>query len=298
MISGLGTIITVVALIVVGVPFVVGGVFVILIVANRADPDPTGRRPVMVYSYAISFVTLFVTLFATFAIVVNLVSLIGSHHSSASFSDLGQIGGLTGTQSGSQHPIGDAAARGIVMGVLLAVVAGFVYLAHVRSADRVTSGVPVVEPSGRVRSSYIAAVSFVCVAILIVSVVVATYQLFRILGPGVFSSDGSGSRVAALRTMLPLIYLASASAWLLRRHLRQVPPDSRPLLSWPRDNQPGTTTAAAVDAAPMETESVAVAVEVLETAPPPRKQAAPRKQAPRKQTARKQTTRRQPAKKT
>jgi hypothetical protein len=281
MISGLGTILTVISLIVVLVPLLVGGVFVILIVANRADPDPTGRRPVMVYSYAISFIGLFVTLFATFSIVVNLVSLIGSHHSSPSLSDLGGVGGLglVSGQSGSQHPVGDAAARGIVMGALLAAIAGFAYLVHARSADRATSGVPAVEPSGRVRSSYIAAVSFVCVVILVVSAVVATYQVFRILGPGVFSSDGSGSRVAALRTMLPLIYLALASAWLLRRHLRQVPPDSRPLLAWPGGGQPGG--AAAAPTTPAETAPIAVEVEVLEAAPPPRKRA-PRRQPPKK----------------
>ena len=30
------------------------GVFVIIVVANRADPDPTGRRPQAVYYFAVS----------------------------------------------------------------------------------------------------------------------------------------------------------------------------------------------------------------------------------------------------
>src|SRR5580698_6269867 len=70
-------------------PVIVGGVFVILIVSNRADPDPSGRRPAVVYSYAVSFLTLFITLFASVVIVARLASLIGSHHAGPSISDLG-----------------------------------------------------------------------------------------------------------------------------------------------------------------------------------------------------------------
>ena len=34
------------------------GLLVIIIIANRADPDPSGRRPQSVYFFAVSFVTL------------------------------------------------------------------------------------------------------------------------------------------------------------------------------------------------------------------------------------------------
>ena len=34
------------------------GVFVIIVVANRADADPSGRRPQSVYYFAVSFITL------------------------------------------------------------------------------------------------------------------------------------------------------------------------------------------------------------------------------------------------
>ena len=54
------------------------GVLVIVIVSNRADPDPTGRRPLSVYLFGISFVTLLAAVIGSVAVVESLVSLIGS----------------------------------------------------------------------------------------------------------------------------------------------------------------------------------------------------------------------------
>src|SRR5437763_8654514 len=88
------------------IPLLVGGVFVIVVVANRADPDATGRRPAVVYAFATAFLTLFLTLFATTGIISSLASLIGAHHNSGRgfgfFSDspIGPGGG----GSGSLHP--------------------------------------------------------------------------------------------------------------------------------------------------------------------------------------------------
>jgi hypothetical protein len=275
---GLGGIIAVIGIVLLALPLLVGGVFVILIVANRADPDPSGRRPSVVYSYAVSFITLFVTLFATFDIVARLISLIGSHHSSPSSGDLTSgFFGSGGSAGGPRHPFGDSVARGVVIGVLVAIVAGLVYLAHVRAAERATTGVLPAEPAGRVRLSYAAAVSFVCVMIAVVSMIVAAYQVFRILGPGVFNASGSGSRVDALRTMLPLLYLAAASAALLVLHIRQLPPESRPSLM-SRGPRPGPIP----DSPPVVAAPVEVEVEVLDVGPPPPRKRAPRRPPPKK----------------
>src|SRR5438105_6019178 len=65
------------------IPLIVGAVFVVVVVANRAEPDPSGRRPALVYSLGTAFITLFVTLFATTAFVAQLCRLIGSHGSAA-----------------------------------------------------------------------------------------------------------------------------------------------------------------------------------------------------------------------
>src|SRR4051812_40054897 len=103
-------------------PLLVGGVFLVVVVANRADPDPSGQRPAVVYAFATSFLTLFVTLFATTALVAWLCQLIGSHGGGMPrvYSDYEGISG------GHLHPLGDAVARGAVMSGLIALVAGLV----------------------------------------------------------------------------------------------------------------------------------------------------------------------------
>lgn len=277
----LAGVIGIIALAIVALPLLAGAVLVILVVSNRADPDPTGRRPAVVYSFAISFITLFVTLFSTFVIVAQLWSLIGSHHTQTPLADdtgggfLSSIGGAHAPIA--KHPYGDSVARAVVLATLLALVAGFVYLKHVRAGERATAGVRLADPAGRVRSSYVAAVSFVCVAIATISTVAAAYQVFRIAAPGVFNAGGSGSRVAALRILLPLVYLALASLALLHRHIQQLPPGARPIFSWRPDEPAGD------DGEEDAEEVLAVEVEVLDAGPPPRKR------APRKSTTTKTT---------
>jgi hypothetical protein len=94
-------------------------VFVIIVVANRADPDPTGRRPLAVYLFAVSFFSIFVVLFGTFAIVLGLVQLIGSH---------------PGVASVSQHPVGDAVVRVVVLGGIIVAVAVLLLLTSLQRA--------------------------------------------------------------------------------------------------------------------------------------------------------------------
>ena len=45
------------------------GIFVVVVVANRADPDPAGRRPLTVYCFGVSFFSVFAILFGSFGIV-------------------------------------------------------------------------------------------------------------------------------------------------------------------------------------------------------------------------------------
>jgi hypothetical protein len=283
----LGGVITAAVVALLAIPLLVGAVFVILIVANRADPDPSGRRPAVVYNYATSFITLFVTLFATFVIVARLASLIGPHHTSQLDVSSVVFSSSAASGIGPQHPVGDAVARGVVIGVLLAIVAGFVYWRQVGAANRATAGLSLSDPAGRVRSSYLAAVSFVCVAIAVIAVVVAAYQVFRIIAPGVFNASGSGSRLVALRVMLPLDYLAVASLGLLRMHAGQLPPESRPSLGRP----PSRSTASPASP-PAEPATVAVVTEAPAAQPAAKRAPAkrtPAKRAPTKRTATKRT---------
>jgi hypothetical protein len=183
------------------------GIFVVIVVANRADADPSGRRPLSVYLFGVSFLSVFVALFASSAIVVGLVQLIGSHP------------GVSGV---SQHPVGDAVARVVVLGGLIFLVAIVLLWTHLRrglSLPEWTQGQP--GPVGRVVRSYIASVSFVSVLIAATSVVAFVYEVFRILGPGVF--ELSGSRVSAARDLIATLYLAFAATAVTIAHLRLLP---------------------------------------------------------------------------
>lgn len=197
------------------------GVFVIVVVANRAEPDPSGQRPAAVYEFGVSFLSVFIALFASFGVVAGLVQLIGSH---------------PGVSSGSQHPIGDAVARIVVLTGLILLVSVTLLRVHLTRALRLQDwqdGGP--GPVTRVAHSYAAAVSFVAVLIGSTSLVLFVYQVFRILGPGVF--ELSGSKVAAARLLLDALYLTLGSMVILAWHMRLLPggPLFRPVLPGSRN---------------------------------------------------------------
>ncbi|MGH8889215.1 MAG: hypothetical protein ACRDV3_05560 [Acidothermaceae bacterium] len=221
-ISNAISVVSVAVVVIVLLPLIVGGVFVIVVVANRADPDPSGRRPAVVYAFGTAFVTLFASLFATTGLVASLCQLIGPHVSADPGFDL--------RPSSALHPIGDAAARGSVIAGLIALAAGVAFVAHLRAAFRGSDGAPAGHPVARVKASYVSAVAFVTVLTTIGASVVAVYSIFRIVAPGVFAPDGPGDRAAMLRTFLPAVFLAVASLVILLAHLRHAPPPFRPSL--------------------------------------------------------------------
>jgi hypothetical protein len=207
------------------------GIFVVVVVANRAEPDPTGRRPLAVYYFAVSFFTLFASLFGSFVIVYGLVQLIGSHG-----------GGQGGPPS--IHPVGDAVARLAIVGGIVTVVALVVLVVHLRRGlDLSGHADPHTGPIGRVAQSYVAAVSFVSILITVVSIVIALYETVRIIAPGVF--EVQQTRVETLRPMLAAAYLALAALAVLMTHIHILPPDVRhisgtmtPPVSPPPPSQP------------------------------------------------------------
>jgi hypothetical protein len=193
-------------------PSLFGGLFIILVVANRAEPDPTGRRPVVVYRLAMSFVTLFVTVVGTAVAVDSLCSLIGTR---------------TGTGD-ALHPVGDEVARTVVLGLIVAAVAGGIFAVHVRGASRmggneeVGTGRPV-GPVGRVWQSYVGATDFLYVILVIAFTVLGVYQVFRIISPAVFNfGAGAMNRVAPVRILLPSLYVVAISAGVIAGHRRRV----------------------------------------------------------------------------
>jgi len=135
--SLLGILVDVLAVITV---FAIVGVVVIIVVANRADPDPSGRRPQSVYFFAVSFVTLLTSVIGSTVVVAATVQLIGHHPSS----------------------IDNEVARAVVLGGLITVVSAYLLINHLGrgvaigpgpSRGRCPSDLPVVRHrrSGRVR---------------------------------------------------------------------------------------------------------------------------------------------------
>jgi len=215
--SGVLGIVVLVLAVVLFIPLVFGAIFVVVVVANRADPDPTARRPVAVYAFAVAFVTLFVTLFATTGLIASLAQLIGDHSRSISSSQpIINFGGPSGK---SLHPVGDAVARGSVLSIIVALVAGAIYFRHRHRGDDAAAGTAPVEPAARVQSSYVAAVSFVCVVLTVLGTIVVCYDVFRLIAPGVFAPGLNDGRETVLRSLLPAAWLAVLAQGIRRRHL-------------------------------------------------------------------------------
>lgn len=271
--SGVLSIVFLVVALILLLPLLIGGVFVVVVVANRAEPDPSGRRPALVYSLGVGFLTLFTTLFATTSVVAALCRLIGSHHG-------GGFTGVFGSDGGSthQHPLGDSVARQAVISGIVAIIAGVTCWLHLRAASRAAEPVATgLDPLARVRSSYVAAVSFVAVFLIIAASVVVIYDIFRGAAPGVFSSSGNGGSVEVLRSMIPALFLALGAGAILVAHLRHAPPPFQPG-TFGRWFGGSPAPAAAAPAAPAPV--IEAPTDVIETPTRP----APRKRAPRKTT--------------
>jgi hypothetical protein len=171
------------------------GVIVIVVVANRADPDPTGRRPQSIYYFAVSFVTILTSIVGSAVVVTGLVQYIGSHS-----------GSLT-----------NVVARTVVIGGLITLVSMVLLVTHLRrglvlarAGDEMTS------PSRRVGQSYISAIAFLSILVLLVVAILSAYLIFALAGPGVFGSFGG--RSAALRYLIEALYLGLVAGVVLGTH--------------------------------------------------------------------------------
>jgi hypothetical protein len=178
------------------------GVFVIVVVANRADPDPTGRRPQSVYFFAVSFVTILTSIIGSAVVVSTLTRFIGSHSS----------------------PIGDSVARTLVLAGLVTLVSLILLVTHLRRGLTLArADAALTSPSRRVGQTYVSAVAFLSVLVFLVVSVLAVYLVFVIGGPGVFGSLGGG-RVTAGRYLIEAAYLGLVAGVILWTHRNLVPP--------------------------------------------------------------------------
>jgi hypothetical protein len=175
------------------------GLFIIVVVANRADPDPTGHRPQSVYYFAVSFVTLVTTIIGTVVVVFSLVQLIGNHGPG----------------------LGDTTARSAVLGALIAIASGVLLRTHLQRGVSLTRS-DITNPSKRVGQSYVSAVAFLSVLILLVVTILAIYLVFALVGPGVFGSFGGST--AAARYLIDAVYVGLVAGAVLRAHRNLVTP--------------------------------------------------------------------------
>jgi hypothetical protein len=177
------------------------GIFVIIVVANRADPDPSGRRPQSVLYFAVSFVTLATTVLGSAVVVAGVVVLVGNH----------------------SHSVSNPAARAIVFGGLVTLISAFLLSVHLRRglalarADGEFHG-----PSQRVGQSYVSAVAFVSVLSILVLGVFSVYLIFALAGPGVFGS--LGGTADTVRVLIVSAYLLVAAETVLWTHRKIVKP--------------------------------------------------------------------------
>jgi hypothetical protein len=175
------------------------GLFIIIVVANRAEPDPTGHRPQSVYFFAVSFVTLVSTILGSMVVVFSVVDLVGRH----------------------SPGIGNAIARAVVIGGLITLLSGGLLWIHLRRGVALI-GPDAASPSRRVAQSYVSAVAFLSVVILLAVTIFAVYLVFALGGPRVFGSFGG--RTPALRILIDTVYVGLVAGTVLLTHRNLVTP--------------------------------------------------------------------------
>ena len=169
---------------------------IILIVANRAEPDQRGMRPQSVYLFGMSFVTLQLTFAGSVVIVTSIFSVIAPHFA----------------------PLTNSIARAVVIGGLFVVLAGGTLLLHLgRGVETARGDGGVTGPNLRVMQSYAALVGFIYFLQLLIALAVSIYLVFALIAPGVFGSFGS-SRSGTLAILLDLVYVMLASGYIVAAH--------------------------------------------------------------------------------
>jgi len=183
--------------------------YVIIVIANRADPDPSGKRPMAAYLFGGSFLSLWITYMGSIIVVEALVSLMHSN-----------------------TPNSNSIARIVVVGFLMVLVGGVSHMIHrQRGLSLADSETDPSSPTKRVMRSYVAAVSFISVLIALISSMVLGYLIFQLVAPGVFGA--SGSRVDTLSSIIDLVYVVGATAFVFFAHQALAPPALRLLARGP-----------------------------------------------------------------
>ncbi len=170
--------------------------YIIIVVANRADPDPTGKRTSTIYHVGTAFLTLWLEVVGAITVFATLFARIGSSLS------------------------GDSTVRGITIGVLLLLVGGFVSHAQRQKAVSLAeSDSDEAGPSKRVVRSYGAVVSFISAIALVITVLAMAWAVLGLIAPGVYDA---ASRTSDTRVLLDEATVMAVFAWVFHTHRRLV----------------------------------------------------------------------------
>jgi hypothetical protein len=196
--------------------------FVIVVVANRAEPDPRGLRPLSVYLFAMTFVMLQLAYSGTVLIVTSLFSLIGPHSA----------------------PLTNSVARSVVIGAILLLIAGSTMVLHLRKGLEIARGDGRDDgPNARILHTYVSVVTFLYLVTLLVSLGLSIYLIFELISPAVFGGGGAG-RSAILQILLDALYVMVASGFIVIAHSQLGGPS---IFRFNRPGSPGLDPAAAED---------------------------------------------------
>ncbi|MGH3733923.1 MAG: hypothetical protein ACRDVC_11245 [Acidimicrobiales bacterium] len=180
--------------------------YIIIVVANRAEPDPTGNRTNAIYHVGTAFLTLWLEIAGVITIFATLFALIGAGGDRYFSSEI--------------HPLGDATIRGITIGLLLSVVGGYVTLNQRHKAiELAESDGDATSPAKRVVRSYAAIVSFIGVIVMVIAALAAAWALLGLIAPGVYQV---GARSSDVREFLDELIVLAVFAWVFFTHRRLV----------------------------------------------------------------------------
>jgi len=204
---------------------------VVLVLAGGRDIDATGKRTFALYVVTVSFVALFTALIASTAVVSSLTEKIKDDDSSEEFNfedesfddeDFEDVEFDTGGGVSEN----DRLLRGVVQGALVLLAAGAVLWFHHRrrreySAERGFDG----SAAWRADRAYVYVVCFTAILIFLFTAGFGSYNIFKLIGPGVFGSgDDSDIRKTALQELLTLAWLDLASLGIFRYFWLQANP--------------------------------------------------------------------------
>ena len=201
---------------------------VVLVLAGGRDIDPTGRRTFTLYVCVVSFVAVFTVLIASTAIVSALTEKIKDDESSGDivfdeeFEDFEDFG----VETGSDVSQNDRVLQGTVQGALVLVAAGGVLLYHHRRRREYLAAADFDGSAAwRADRAYVYVVCFTAILIFLFASGFGSYNVFKLIGPGVFGAgDDDAIRKTALQELLTLAWLALAAGAIFRYYWLQVHP--------------------------------------------------------------------------